>query len=230
MDSRPLAGKKIAVFVEHKFIPEEIDAYRTSFAQLGARVEFASRLWYGDYRPQSATFYSDVDPLDNAPTDLPKALEVTRDVSEVDAHLDEYSAVIMSANYTSVRLRFSSLPKSALVELTPLDLSTFQPRAHVQEPPVVQLFAKAMQNRRLVKGALCHGLWVLTPNPHLLRGRNVICHSVVMADVLNCDATVALTRDGVVIDRDLITGFSKHEVLPFIDAVAAQVTALCAIA
>jgi protease I len=227
MHAQPLAGRKIAVLVEHKFIPEEIEAYRTLFPELGAKVEFVSRLRYGTYRPDSVTFYSDVDPLDNAPTDLPVPLDVARDVEELATRLDDYSAVIMSANYTSVRLRFSGLPKDSLADLTPADIASFDPRAHTQHPPVVRLFAEAMQKRRLVKGALCHGLWVLTPNPHLLRGRKVICHSVVMADILNCDATIVLNNSGVVTDDDLVTGFSKHEVRPFIQAVAAQIASLC---
>ena len=225
--SQPLAGRKIAVLVEHKFIPEEIEAYRTDFSALGAEVEFVSRLRYGTYRPESATFYSDVDPLDNAPADPPVPLEVRRDVEELEAQLDDYAAVIMSANYTSVRLRFSGLPRDSFADLTPADIASFDPRAHTQQPPVVALFARAMEKRRRVKGALCHGLWVLTPNPHLLRGRKVICHSVVMADILNCDATVVLNTAGVVTDDDLVTGFSKHEVRPFIDAVAARIVSLC---
>jgi protease I len=49
-----------------------------------------------------------------------------------------------------------------------------------------------------------------------------------MADVLNCGANVVLAPEGVVVDRDLVTGFSKHEVLTFVEAVAGQIAALCA--
>lgn len=221
-----LAGKKIAVFVEHKFIPEEVEAYRIGFAVLGGKVEFVSRIWYGDDRPASAWFYSDVDPLDNQPWESPHRLEVTCDVSYVDTHLEEYAAIIMSANYTSVRLRWDTLPTPTLQQLTPPDIKAFDARAYVQQPPVVKLFAKAMQNKSVVKGALCHGLWVLTPYPTLLEGRTVICHSVVMADVLNAGANVVLTTEGVVVDDDLVTGFSKHEAIPFVEAVARQIVAV----
>jgi putative intracellular protease/amidase len=80
-----------------------------------------------------------------------------------------------------------------------------------------------MADKGVVKGLLCHGLWILTPNPRLLRGRKMICHSVVMADILNCGAEIVLTPDRVVTDEDLVTGFSKHEVLPFIAAIARRV-------
>jgi len=223
-----LAKKKIAVFVEHKFIPDEIEAYRVGFTVLGAEVEFVSRLWYVDYQPKSKWFYSDVDPIDDQPWETPHRLEVTRDVSYVDTHLEEYAAIIMSANYTSVRLRWDNLPKSALGQLTPADIKAFDARTYVQQPPVVKLFAKAMQNKCIVKGALCHGLWVLTPHPKLLNGRTVICHSVIMADVLNAGANVVLTTDGVVVDDDLVTGFSKHEAVPFVLAVARQIVTLSA--
>jgi len=204
----PLAGKKIGVLVENKFIPEEISAYQTGFAMLGAEVEFLSRIWFGDYKPQSATFYSDVDPLDSQPWESPQILKVSRDISTVKP--SDYAAVIMSANYTAVRLRYSTEPEK------------LDPRALVQSSPAVAWFAEAMKNPRVIKGALCHGLWILTPNPNLLKGRKVVCHLVVLADILNCGAD-AVVNPKVVVDGDLVTGFSKHEVLPFIQAIAQQI-------
>jgi protease I len=124
----------------------------------------------------------------------------------------------MSANYTSVRLRYPG-------EL-PEDTSRFEAREFVQSAPTVRFFAEAMQNTKVVKGMLCHGLWVLTPVPNLLKDRKVICNSVVMSDVINCGAQIELTPDKVVKDRDLVTGFSKHEVLPFISAIAEQIRAI----
>src|SRR6266571_3582776 len=131
MTERPLSGNKIAVLVEHKFIPEEIEAYRSGFALLGAEVEYISRLWYGDDRPQRATFYSDVDPLDNQPWESPHSLTVNKDISTVQPA--DYAAVIMSANYTSVRLRWGNLPS---------DLTQFDPWAYVKTPPIVRFFAE----------------------------------------------------------------------------------------
>jgi protease I len=212
-------GAKIAVVLENKFIPEEIDAYVIGFPLLGAEVELVSRLWYGDYRPASATFYSDIDPNDDPPWASPQRIEVRRDISQVRP--GDYAAVIMSANYTSVRLRYpGELPDD------PAQFAQFNPWGHVQSAPVVRFFAEAMQDKRVVKGLLCHGLWALTPNPKLLRGRKVICHSVVMADMLNCGAVITLTPNRVVADDDLVTGFSKHQVLPFVAAIAERVSAL----
>lgn len=218
MRERPLAGKKIAVIVESKFIPEEIAAYQNAFPILGAEVEFISRIWYGDWKPKTATFYSDVDPTDSQPWESPQPLTVSQDISQVKP--TDYAAVIMAANYTSVRLRWwedgSNFP------YTPPD--DFDPREYVKQAPVVRFFAEAMRSPGVIKGALCHGLWILTPNPDLLRGRKVTCHAVVMADIINCGAQVTV-NPLVVTDGDLVTGFSKHEVLPFIEAIADAIVA-----
>jgi protease I len=218
MTSKPLEGKKVAVIVENKFIPEEIEAYRSGFAVLGAQVEFISRIWYGEDRPSNPVkFYSDIDPNDNEPWQSPQILSVHNNNDVSALRLEDYAAVIMAANYTSVRLRYFS-------ENTERD-----PKELVKTPPVVEFFARAMENRKVVKGALCHGLWVLTPNPKLLEGRKVTCHTVVMADIINCGAEIVF-KDGKVAlvhtDEDLVTGFSKHEVVQFIEAIAEQIQKL----
>jgi protease I len=212
-----LEGKKIAVITESKFIPEEIQAYQTGFGLYGAQVDFVSRIWYGDYKPERAIFYSDVDPSDQEPWQSPEKLMIDKDVSAVT--LDDYAAVIMSANYVSVRLRWSE--KTDFTD----------PRELVRSAPMSRFFADAMKRQDIVKGALCHGLWILTPYPELLKGRKVTCHTVVMADILNCGAEVMVKDTGaggkefmkVVVDEDLITGFSKHEALPFIEAIAGAI-------
>lgn len=212
MTLRILAGKKIAVLVESQYIPGEIEAYRYGFGALGAEVDFMSRLW----NQSSLRFYSTVEPDSQGNVPSLEWLEVSIDFDKVN--LDDYAAVIMAANYTSVRLRYFAPPDGQPVSP---DL--------VRSAPAVQFFARAMQNPRIVKGPLCHGLWILTPNPELLRGRRVICHEVVLADVLNCGA-IYVPQDaqngGVVVDGDLVTGHDWHVVQPFIQAIARQILAL----
>ncbi len=208
MSLRPLEGKKIAVLVESQYVPGEIEAYRYGFGALGAEVHFMSRLW-GNER---LTFVGEVEQTGQTP----QTLEVSIDFQSVK--LEDYAAVIMAANYTSVRLRYFAPPEGRPVS-----------PEMVRTAPAVEFFARAMQNPRIVKGPLCHGLWILTPNPELLKGRKVICHEVVLADVLNCGA-IYVPQDaqngGVVVDGDLVTGRSWHEVEPFIQAVARQILAL----
>jgi hypothetical protein len=50
-----------------------------------------------------------------------------------------------------------------------------------------------------------------------------------LADVLNCGAQYIppdAENAGVVVDRDLVTGHTWHEVMPFILAIAQQIQAL----
>jgi putative intracellular protease/amidase len=219
MAAKMLEGKKVAVLVESEFIPEEIEAYQTRFAEYGATVHLMSRLW--DQAKQ--TFVSDVQHAG----ETPKTLEVDIDFQRVN--VDDYVAVIMAANYTSVRLRYFEPPNDA--QGHPLPITPEMART----APAVRFFGRAMRNPRIVKGALCHALWLLTPMPELLAGRRVICHEVVLVDVTNAGAmyvppiannqpsTTRQPAPGVVVDGDLVTGRSAHEVQAFIDAIAEQI-------
>jgi protease I len=197
-----LEGKKIAVLVETEFIPEEIAAYQIRFAELGATVHFMSRLW----NQPSARFISDVDDLGESL----QYLDVNIDFQNVD--LNEYAAVIMAANYTSVRLRYFEPPQGQ--PINPQQTRT---------APAVQFFAKAMANPEIIKGLLCHGLWLLTPMPELLKGRRVICHEVVLADITNAGAIYEPSPTNIVVDRDMVTGRSGRDVNAFIEAIATQI-------
>jgi protease I len=203
---KPLAGKKIGVLIESQYIPGEITTYQYAFEMLGAQVDFMSRLW-GQPR---ATFISTVE---NA-GETPMRMEVSIDFTQV--RLEDYAAIIMAANYTSVRLRFFTPPEGQPPIPSP---------AMVATAPAVQFFARAMENPKIVKGALCHGLWLLTPRPDLLQGRRVICHEVVLADVLNAGATFDWDDTGVVVDRDLVTGHDWHRVGVFVERIADTIVA-----
>ena len=203
MATTTLAGKKIAVLVETEFIPEEIEAYKERFAELGATVHLMSRLW----GQESAHFVSDVDAVGKSL----QYLDVNIDFQNVD--INDYAAVIMSANYTSVRLRYFQPPEGQPIS-----------PEQVRTAPAVQFFAKAMTNPKIIKGLLCHGLWLLTPMPELLKGRKVICHEVVLADIANAGAVYVPSPTNIVVDGDLVTGRSGQDVHAFIDAIADLIT------
>ena len=78
--------------------------------------------------------------------------------------------------------------------------------------------ASAMMNPYIVKGALCHALWILTPVPELLKNRRVICHTVVLANVINAGAVYVPDDSHVVIDRDLVTGRSAADIEAYCSA------------
>jgi protease I len=132
-------------------------------------------------------------------------LTVDRCVTQCSA--DDYDIVLCAANYVAVRLR----------EIPPMG-SLGSPE-EVNTAPAVKFFADAMENKNIIKGALCHALWILTPNPHLLRGRKVICHTVVLADVINAGAVFIPSENHVVVDDDLVTGRSFADVEAYWQAI-----------
>ena len=215
MANEPLSGKKIAVLVESQYIPDELKVYREKFKQLGATVHLVARLW----GQSSQEFVSELEHDDAkwlkegklSLEEMPKFLTADVDVEKVQP--EDYDAVIMAANYTSVRLRYytaSETPRST---------------------PAVRFFARAMRNPKIIKGALCHGLWILTPYPELLAGREVICHEVVRSDIENAGAIVRFPKnptkpegiEWVLRDNDLVTGHSFHEADAFVDVIKEQV-------
>ncbi|HYN38105.1 MAG TPA: type 1 glutamine amidotransferase domain-containing protein, partial [Rhodospirillales bacterium] len=219
MPDKSLAGKKIAVLLESQYIPAEIKCYQERFASYGAEVHLMSYLWG---QPKQ-TFVGEVEEAGK----IPETIEVSVDFTTIK--LDDYAAVIMAANYTSVRLRWN---ESAASSASPSDA--------VRQAPAVAFFRSAMLNRRIVKGAPCHALWLLTPSPDHLAGRRVTCNPVVLADVLNAGAFFVPAPAGsdwwahVVVDNDLVTNTSAvHGGGPvgserLVDAIRDQIIALAA--
>lgn len=205
-----LAGKKVAVIVESQYIPQEIAIYQERFAGYGATVELVSQLWG---KPE-ACFYSTVEP---GVVEALEWLKVTKDFESVA--VDEYAAVIASANYTSVRLRWRERD----------DFDSGHARQAAADVPAVRFFRSAMENKAIIKGAACHGLWLLTPCPRVLADRKVTCNKVVLADVLNAGAIYTPFPSGtpeakhVVIDDDLVTNDSWHATEALVDAIAGLV-------
>jgi protease I len=199
-----LAGKRVAVLVETEFIPEELDCYQTRFPELGAQVDLLTYLWG---KPQRELI-SDIDSPDK-PVKGIRILTVTKDVA--DANPEDYDIVIMVANYCAVRLR-EIMPMGSLGSI-----------AEIATPPAVRFFARAMENRRIIKAAMCHALWILTPRPDLLKGRKVICHTVVLADIHNAGATYQPGPSHVVIDEDLVTARSAADLDAYFQAIVATV-------
>jgi len=204
MSDTSLAGRKIAVLVESEYIPEEIRIYRERFAAYGATVELLSRLW----GQSEQRFVSDVE----EPGKTPEILAVAGDVEK--ARPEDYAAVIMAANYTSVRLRWFTAP----------DGQALRPDM-ARDAPAVGFFARAMANPDIIKGAPCHALWLLTPCPELLAGRRVTCNPVVLADVVNAGAVYVPAPAGtawdeqVVVDGDLVTNPSYRASNGLVDAI-----------
>jgi protease I len=205
---KPFLGKKIAVLVETEYIYDEIEYYKRRIPALGGEVSLLSYLW----GKPSIDFVNDIDSPDRPITDIHR-LTVTECVTQHDP--GEFDIVICAANYVAVRLR----------EVPPVGSLASPERT--SSAPAVQFFARAMENRKILKAAMCHALWILTPRPDLLRNRRVICHTVVLADIHNAGAVYVPAENHVVIDNDLVTARSFADIEAFFDAIvtAAATTA-----
>ncbi len=101
-----------------------------------------------------------------------------------DETLRGYSALIVPSAMVSDRLRYSE-------NLTDL-------------PPATDLMRRAFAEPGIVKGIICHGLWLMSRVPDLIRGRRLVCHPNLYGDALNMGADY--TDADVVVDDDLVTG------------------------
>jgi protease I len=101
-----------------------------------------------------------------------------------DEELRSYSAIIVPSAMVSDRLRYTD------------DVSKL--------PPAVEFMQRAFAEPTIVKGIICHGMWLMAPAPELIRGRNVVAHNNLHGDVKNMGAVY--TDQDVVVDGDLVTG------------------------
>ena len=103
-----------------------------------------------------------------------------------DSELRSYAAIIVPAGMVADRLRYTE------------DISRL--------PPAVEFLKRAFAERSIIKGIICHGLWLVAPAPELVRGRKVVVHNNLIGDAKNMGA-VYVDQD-VVVDGDLVTARS----------------------
>ena len=66
-------------------------------------------------------------------------------------------------------------------------------------PPAVAFLKRAFAEPRIIKGIICHGMWLVAPAPELVRGRRVVAHINLLGDVRNMGAIY--TDEDVVVDE-----------------------------
>ncbi|HEX2119964.1 MAG TPA: DJ-1/PfpI family protein [Acidimicrobiales bacterium] len=98
----------------------------------------------------------------------------------------EFDAVIVPSGMVSDRLRYTE------------DINKL--------PPATEFLQKAFAEPKVLKGIICHGMWLLAPTPELVRGRKVVAHVNLHGDVINMGAEYV--DEDVVVDGDLVTGRS----------------------
>jgi protease I len=110
-----------------------------------------------------------------------------------DAELRSYGALIVPSAFVADRLRYSE-------EVRRL-------------PPATDLLRRAFAEPTIIKGIICHGMWLLAPAPELVRGRRIVAHNNLYGDVSNMGAIY--TDQDVVIDGDLVTARTGGHCGPF---------------
>jgi protease I len=100
-----------------------------------------------------------------------------------DEELDSYAAIIVPSGFVADRLRYTE-------DVTKL-------------PPATEFLMRAFARPNIIKGIICHGLWLVAPAPELVRGRPVTAHNNLLGDVRNMGAIY--TNEDVVVDGDLVT-------------------------
>lgn len=104
-----------------------------------------------------------------------------------DDELRTFAAVIVPSGMVSDRLRYTERPMDEV-------------------PPATAFLRRAFAEPGVLKGIICHGMWLVAPAPELVRGRRVVAHNNLYGDVVNMGAVY--TDEDVVVDGDLVTGRS----------------------
>jgi protease I len=100
-----------------------------------------------------------------------------------DGELRSYSAVIVPSGIVADRLRYTE------------DVS--------RVPPATDFLARAFNEPAILKGIICHGLWLVAPRPEIIRGRRLTCHNNLIGDAR---AYGAIYQDqDVFVDKDLVS-------------------------
>ena len=105
-----------------------------------------------------------------------------------DAELRSYSAIIVPSGMVSDRLRYTDDPTKI--------------------PPASEFLRRAFAEPSILKGIICHGLWLTAPVVQVVRGRKLTCHNNLIGDAKAYGAIY--TDADVVVDGDLVTGRSGN--------------------
>ncbi|MCE5199225.1 MAG: DJ-1/PfpI family protein [Armatimonadota bacterium] len=103
-----------------------------------------------------------------------------------DEELRSYSAIIVPSGMVADRLRYTE------------DVNKI--------PPATAFLKRAFAEQDIIKGIICHAMWLVAPATELIKGRNVVVHNNLIGDAKAYGANY--TDEDVVIDNDLITARS----------------------
>ena len=100
-----------------------------------------------------------------------------------DEELKEFDAIIVPSGMVSDRLRYTDDPNKI--------------------PPATEFLQRAFAQKDIIKGIICHGMWLIAPATELVKGRRVVVHNNLVADARAYGAEYV--DQDVVVDDDLVT-------------------------
>jgi len=174
-----LQVKKIAILIEGDYYEPEIWYYKHRFAEEGADLHFLTRMWGQTSEVMARGFKGHEYKIP-----FEGYLESFEGMD--DATLRSYAAIIVPAGMVADRLRYTE------------DVHKL--------PPATEFLKRAFAEKSIIKGIICHGMWLIAPAPELVRGRKVVVHNNLLGDVKNMGA-IYVDQD-VVVDDDLVTARS----------------------
>lgn len=174
-----LQGKKIGILIEGDYYEPEIWYYKLRFAEEGAEVHFLTRMW-GQTSDVMASGFKGHE--FHIPFTHVSSVESFEDID--DEILKSYAAFIVPAGMVSDRLRYTE------------DINKL--------PPACEFLKRAFAEKSVIKGIICHGMWLLAPVPELVKGRKAVVHNNLFGDAKNMG--IDYVDEDVVVDNDLVTG------------------------
>jgi len=103
-----------------------------------------------------------------------------------DAELQSYACIIVPSGMVADRLRYTE------------DVNRI--------PPATEFLKRAFARKNILKGIICHGMWLVAPATELVKGRRVVVHNNLIGDAKAYGAIY--TNEDVVVDGDLVTARS----------------------
>ncbi|MGK3986304.1 DJ-1/PfpI family protein [Sorangium sp. So ce136] len=100
-----------------------------------------------------------------------------------DDVLRSYSAIIVPSGMVADRLRY------------PTDVH--------QLAPATELLKRAFAEPTILKGIICHGMWLMSAVPEVVRGRRAVVNNNLIGDARNMG--IDFVDQDLVVDRDLVT-------------------------
>lgn len=172
-----LQGKKIGILIEGDFYEPEIWYYRHRFAEEGVDLHFLTRMWGQTSAVMAAGFKGHE-------YKIPFDGYVESFEGMDDETLRSFSAFIVPAGMVSDRLRYTE------------DIHKL--------PPATEFLKRAFAEPGILKGIICHGMWLVAPAPEMVLGRRAVVHNNLLGDARNMG--IVYVDQDVVVDGDLVTG------------------------